>query len=201
MLSEKQKEYFTSLRVEIIDLDISTSFFIRKINRFAYLWRETSRAFILEELTALRYLENGIIMHLTNLDDDKKNSNYSFRAAAIEFNNTNSTNRKAIELLHETLKTFRKNIKELKEGHRNKRIAHLNYSAELGIDEFLNFDKILLPHIVEANRIADMLWGEKINVVFNLGSWEGKLDFKTDISNLKMDVTANKNFISNKLDG
>ena len=72
MLSEEQKQEFTSLRVEIIDLDICASFFVRKANRFAYLWRETSRAFVLEELTALRYLENGIILHLTNLDDDKK---------------------------------------------------------------------------------------------------------------------------------
>lgn len=201
MLSEQQKIEFTSLRVEIIDLDMCASFFIRKANRFAHLWHSTSRAFIIEELTALRYLENGIILHLTNLDDDKTSSDYSFRAAAKEFNKTNSRNKKAIDALNETLKDYRKLINELKVNHRNERIAHLNHDKELSIDQFLNFAKMLLPPIVEANRIADMLWGEKINVVYNLGSWEGKLDFKTNIANLKMDINATNNFTSNKLEG
>jgi hypothetical protein len=198
MLTEEQKKQFTSLRVEIIDLDICASFFIRKANRFAHLWHATSRAFILEELTALRYLENGIILHLTNLDDDNHNSDFSFRSAATEFNKS-SKNPKTIKALHETLKSYRKEINELKVKHRNNRIAHLNYDEELGFDQFLNFEKMLLPVILEANRIADMLWGENINAIFDLGSWEGKLDFKTNLSGLKMDGNATKNFTSNKL--
>jgi hypothetical protein len=70
MFSDEQKQHFASLRVEILDLDFFVNFFILKYNRFTYLWQETSRAFILEEMIALRYMETGIILHLTNLDDD-----------------------------------------------------------------------------------------------------------------------------------
>jgi hypothetical protein len=198
MLSDQQKKDSASMRVEILDLDVCANFFIRKINRFADLWQNTSRAFILEELTALRYLENGIILHLTNLDDE--DSNYSFRAVQTAYNKS-SKDSKAINDLKETLKTFRKNLNLLKVKHRNSRIAHLNYDKDLQIDQFLNFGTVLLPVILEANAVADQLWGEKINVTFNLGSWEGILDFKSNIDQLKMDVNAIKGFTSNKLMG
>jgi hypothetical protein len=196
MLSEEQKNQFASLRVEILDLDVCVNFFIRKYNRFAYLWRETSRAFILEEMIALRYLENGIILHLTNLDDDS--SDYSFRKAYAVYARSN-VNSKGAQELKETLKTFRKNLNELKIEHRNKRIAHLNYDEDLNFDEFLDFEKHLLPLIMEANEIADNLWGEKIVVRFNLGSWEGILDFKVKLQELKINTKSLNGFTSNCL--
>ena len=104
-----------------------------------------------------------------------------------------------MDRLNEEVKAYRKLVNDLKNEHRNKRIAHLNSDEELGLDQFLNFNKVLLPIVLEANRIADMLWGKKISVVFNLGSWEGKLDFKTNIADLKQDVKAIDGFYSNKL--
>ena len=75
----------------------------------------------------------------------------------------------------------------------------MNSGEELGMDQFLSFKNVLLPIILEANRIADMLWGEKINVIFDLGSWEGKLDFKSNIADLKLDINSIGGFYSNKL--
>ncbi|WDF57199.1 hypothetical protein [Mucilaginibacter sp. KACC 22063] len=196
MLSEEQKQHFASLRVEILDLDVCVNFFIRKYNRFAYLWQETSRAFILEEMIALRYLENGIILHLTNLDDDS--SKYSFREAYAVYARSNISPTAAREL-KETLKTFRKNLNELKSEHRNKRIGHLNYDEDLNFDEFLDFENHLLPLILEANEIADKLWGEKIVVRFRLGSMEGTLDFKEKIQELKRNTKLLSGFYSNRL--
>src|ERR1700733_1480221 len=112
MLSANQKEEFASLRVEIMDLNVLVYFFLKKINRYCHLWRTTTREYILEELIALRYMENGIILHLTNLDDDSDNSQYSFRTVAKSFNKV-SKDPKSIHDLKETLKIYRKNINNL----------------------------------------------------------------------------------------
>jgi len=61
MLTDDQKEKYSSLKVEVIDMNILTHFFIRKINRIGYLFQKTTRHHILEEFTALRYMENGLI--------------------------------------------------------------------------------------------------------------------------------------------
>lgn len=196
MLNSEQKKHFISLRVELIDLNICTNFFVRKINRYAYIWKETSRAFVLEELTALRYLENGIILHLTNLDDD--NSEFSFRTAATEYNKT-SKDPKKIKQLKESLKLYRKHLQDLKGRHRNRRIAHMNSNDDLQYDQFLNFSSELLPLILEANEIADRLWGEKIGMHFTLGSWEGVLDFKKHLPELKVNGKSIQSFTSNKM--
>jgi hypothetical protein len=76
MLTDEQKNKFSSLRVEIIDINILAHFFVKKFNRFGYLFQESTRHHIIEEFVSLRYMENGLILHLTNLDDD--NSSFSF---------------------------------------------------------------------------------------------------------------------------
>ncbi|ETZ19136.1 hypothetical protein [Pedobacter sp. V48] len=186
MLSAEQKEKFASMRVEILDLNILAYFYVRKLNRLAHLIKATSREYLLEEFIALRYMENGIILHLTNLDDD--DGNFSFRKTGAEFKKS-SKDQKAQTAIHETLKRYRKNINDIKNIHRNRRIAHLNYSTDLRFDEFQDFEKALLPLINEANGIADGFWGEKIEVRFKLGSLEGHLDFRKDPADLKVDVS------------
>lgn len=191
MFNKALKEEFASMRVEILDLNVAAYFFIRKINRWAFLWKTTSREHILEELTALRYLENGLILHLTNLDDDR--SNYSFRSAFKELNKTLKDDR-IIAKTKSKLKGFRGNLNNLKIEHRNKRIAHLNYDEDLTFDEFLDFENALLPLILEANEIGNLLWGEPIKVTFGLGSLEGILDFHKDTENLKIDPYKEQGF-------
>lgn len=150
MLNKEQKDQFSSLRVELIDLNILACFYIRKLNRLGYLFQKTTRHYVLEEFTSLRYMENGLILHLTNLDDDS--STFSFRKI-LKATNKTIIDQGAIKELKSDFDSFRRNVNYLKVQHRNNRIAHLNYSKDLNIDEFLNFDKLIKPLIDEANRI------------------------------------------------
>lgn len=192
MLTPHQKKDFSSLRVELIDLTILACFYIRKLNRLGFLFQKTSRHYILEEFIALRYMENGLILHLTNLDDDS--STFSFRRILKATNGT-ITDQKVIKRLKSDFESFRKNVNNLKVQHRNNRIAHLNYTKDLNIDEFLNFDLLIKPLIVQANEIGDKLWGEKIEYKFKLGTYEGILNFRETFEELKTDLNGQKEFV------
>ena len=191
MLTDRQKTDFASMRVEILDLNVVAYFFIKKINRLAFLFQKTTREYVLEEFIALRYMENGIILHLTNLDDDS--SKYSFQKVAKDINKT-IKDPKLLKTFNQYIKDYRQNINTLKVKHRNSRIAHLNYDDDLNFDQFLNFATQLRPLILEANKLADLIWGEKINAHFKLGSLEGILDFRKDTENFTIDVTKVKSF-------
>lgn len=193
MIDEKLKSELTGLRFEIIDLNTLSYFYVRKLNRSGYLFKETGREFILEEFIALRYLENGLILHLTNLDDD--GSNYSFRSARKLINATNiAKNQKTLNTLNNKITSYRKNINRLKTEHRNKRIAHINSIELPGLDEFLNFESYLKPLVLQANEIGDFIWGKEINVKFKLGSHEGILDFRKLNKELVVDLEKTKGF-------
>lgn len=191
MLTKEQKKEFSSLKVELIDLNILACLYIRKLNRIGYLFQNSTRHFMLEELTALRYMENGIILHLTNLDDDV--STYSFRQI-LKATNKTYKDQTGIKELKKKFDTYRKNINVLKVKHRNARIAHLNYLEDLNIDVFLNFDSYLKPLIAEANEIGDFIFGEEIVYKFKLGTYEGILNFREIFENLKFDRNGQKEF-------
>jgi hypothetical protein len=192
MLSNEQKEDFSSLRVEIIDLNMLACFYVRKINRLGYLFQKSTRHFMLEEFTALRYMENGIILHLTNLDDD--NSSFSFRQI-LKATNKTIKDQKQIRALKKKLDSYRQKVNNLKTKHRNKRIAHLNYLTDLNFDEFLNFDNYIKPLISEALELADFIWGERIEYRFKLGTLDGTLNFREIFEGLRYDITSQKEFI------
>ena len=192
MLSLVQKEKFLSLKVEIINLNILTYVYVKKRNRLGYLFRNSTRYFIFEEFTALRYMENGIILQLTNLDDD--NSSFSFRKVQKEINKT-IKEKKILTQFQRKLEVYRIKINKLKVKYRNNRIAHLNYDTDLNIDEFLNFDTHLRPLITLVNEIGDFIWGEKINYEFKLGSIEGVLDFRKLCEELKIDFNEQNGII------
>ena len=192
MLTEEQKNKFASLRVEIIDLNILSCFYVRKINRVGYFFQHSTRHYMLEEFTALRYMENGIILHLTNLDDDS--SIFSFRKIQKEINRS-LQNQHKIQEFKKKLDSYRKKVNTIKVKHRNNRIAHLNSLTDLNFDEFLNFDTYLKPLIVQANEIGDFIWGKKIICKFKLGSLEGVLDFREIFDKLKFDINAQKEFV------
>lgn len=191
MLNDEQKENFSSLRVELIDLNVLAYFYIRKFNRFNYLLKNTTRHFMLEELIALRYMENGLILHLTNLDDDS--SNYSFRKIIKEVNRTIKSQGE-IKILKTKLDRFRKDINFIKVKYRNSRIAHLNYLTDLKIDEFLDFEKEIKFLIVNANEIGDLIWGVKIEYKIKLGSQEGIMNFRDLFEQTKFDRDCIKGF-------
>lgn len=191
MLNQEQKKKFAALRVEIIDLNILACFYVRKINRLGYLFQNSTRHYVLEELTALRYMENGLILHLTNLDDDS--SDYSFRRIPKAVDGTLKSPKQTKQLKNK-LDEYRKLINSLKVQHRNERIAHLNHIDDLAIDQFLNFNQYLKPIISEALQIGDLIWGRKIEYKFKLGSMEGILDYRKIFDALKFDIHAQREF-------
>lgn len=190
MLTDEQKNKFSSLKVEIIDINILAHCFVRKFNRFGYLFQNSTRHHIFEEFVSLRYMENGLILHLTNLDDDS--SKFSFRKVEKEIKKSRQ-DQKQLTKFNKLLDTYRQDINKLKTAHRIRRIAHLNYDEELRLDQFLNFEKELYPLIKSANLIGDFVWGTKINCSFNLSSYE-KLDFRNLNENLKVNVSEEKGF-------
>ncbi|MES2517257.1 MAG: hypothetical protein V4585_04060 [Bacteroidota bacterium] len=192
MLTIQQKDSFSSLKVELIDLNILTYCYVKKHNRIGYLFKKTTRDYIFEEFNALRYMENGIILHLTNLDDDK--SEFSFRAIQKEINKS-TKDQKKLNNLKIKLDNYRRSLNKLKNQHRNNRIAHMSYIKDLNLDEFLNFDSYLKPLIFQANQIGDFLWGEKIIYKIRLGSQEGDLDFRKIFESLKFDINGQKDFV------
>ncbi|MEL1244307.1 hypothetical protein AAEO56_08560 [Flavobacterium sp. DGU11] len=175
MLSSEQKSKFMSLCVEIIDLNILAYFYTEKLNNLANLFQKSTRQKVMEEFIALRYMENGIILHLTNLDDDS--SDFSFKAVLKEINK-GTLNVKEKKMITNRVGIYRKKINNLKTKHRNIRIAHLNYLEDLRIDEFLEYDNYIKLLIIYANEIGDLLWGEKIEMKFRLGSLEGIINFR-----------------------
>jgi len=191
MLDKELKEELKGIRYEIIDLNQTVYFFIRKLNRLGHLFRTTTREYVMEEFQALRYLENGIILHLTKLDDDS--SNHSFRKAKKALNKKN-TNQDVLKIFSTKLDSYRKNLSYLKNKHRNTRIAHINSLEHPNIDEFLYYPTEIKPLVDNANEIADILWGEQVKVRYRLGSIEGVLDFRTKIDSLEFDVNKTEGF-------
>jgi len=136
-------------------------------------------------------MENGLILHLTNLDDD--GSPFSFKSVAKVINKS-LKDQNQLRKFNGLLKTYRQDINKLKTDHRNHRIAHFKYDEDLSLDQFLPFDKELYPLIKSANLIGDFVWGTKINYSFNLGSHEKILDFRNLTENLKVNVNEEKDF-------
>lgn len=193
MINAELKSELTGMRLEIIALNQSCYFFVRKMNRIGFVFQNTSREFMLEEFMALRYLENGIILHLTNLDDDSQDS--SFHGARKMINKKGGIqDQKQLKTLNKKIASYRANVNYLKTKHRNKRIAHSDFTEFPRFDEFLNFDDFVKPLIQEANEIGDFIWGEPINVRFKLGKYEGALDFRESFKMLKVDIMQNQGF-------
>ncbi len=158
MLTDEQKNKFFSLKVEIIDINILAHSFVRKLNRFGYLFQKSTRHHIFEEFVSLRYMENGLILHLTNLDDES--SKFSFRKVEKEIKKSRQ-DQKQLTKFNKLLDTYRQDINKLKTAHRIRRIAHLNYDEDLPLDKFINFEKDLYPLIKSANLIGDFVWVRK----------------------------------------
>lgn len=191
MYTEELKEEFSGIRIELVDLNTSTYFYVTKANRFQYLFQKTTRKFIIEEFTSLRYLENGIILHLTKLDDEK--AEYSFQAILKKLNKL-PVDQKKLKLITKKIKQYRQKINFLKNEHRNLRIAHLNTLDYPEIDDFLHFEKKLKPLILEANEIGDFLFNKKLGYKFKLGSIEGYLDYRQPLEEMEIDFKSTDGF-------
>lgn len=179
MLNDELKEKYAPLRNEIVDMNISMYFLTDKAKHLKAAL-QTDRELMLLVLTSFRYFENGLIMHLTNLDDEKS-SEKCFHDARKDLERI-KCDAKKLKKVKKDIKAFRKAINPLKTEHRNIRIAHLNLESRediLELDEFMLVDE-LKSLVDKANEIGDALWGKKIQVLFKMGgiSTEGHLDFR-----------------------
>src|SRR5436190_1907737 len=99
-MDEKTKEAFAPVKSEMYQLLLCVFCYDQKLRNLGDRLKKESRAFLLEEVTALRHLSNGIILHLCNLDDDSSNwSLRSLRKEVARLAGTQNTIIRANELL------------------------------------------------------------------------------------------------------
>ncbi|MBB6328401.1 hypothetical protein FHS59_004044 [Algoriphagus iocasae] len=179
MLTSDLKEKYHPLKIEVIDSNVSMHFLKTKMQYFEDSLK-ISRDHMLFVIISWRYIENGLIMHLTNLDDER--SSQSFHSARKDLERINSDPTK-LKKLKTKIKVFRQEIRFLKNDHRNIRIAHINHRKIEDIPEMYDFIELskLNSLVKMANEIGDMLWGQEIKALFKMGSiyTEGYLDFRT----------------------
>jgi len=179
MLPEELRKSFKPLRNELNEMNMSWYFLTQKSKLINDSFRE-GRELMLFSFVALGYLENGLVLHLTSLDDEK-NSDFSFHSARKELEKINCD---AVKLkdLKKSIADFRKEANFLKTKHRNIRIAHINHKSLVDIkelDDFMEID-VLQNLVSKANDIGDLLFGEEIRPLFKMGGItnEGHLDFR-----------------------
>jgi hypothetical protein len=177
-MDEIDKATFDPVKSEMYQLLLCAFCYNQKLRNLGERLQKESRSFLLEEMTALRHLSNGIILHLCNLDDDGSNwSLRSLRRAVAKQPGTQDTVARSNELL----KRYRSALNKLKTTHRNEFIAHRNtdeYPNQFELPDYRTDFKYLLQIALSA---LECLWGAKIDFGFHLGSRDPTIDFKTEL--------------------
>jgi len=174
-MNEALKSQFQPVKDEVYQLLLTACCYRTKLTMFEERLQRETREFILEEVTALRHMANGIIMHLCALDDD--DSKWSLRslrkalAGCSEFCDR-------MDRCNRDLKAYRSALGGLKNGHRNAYIAHRNSDGYPDLFEFHDFQKDVTPLISSAVSLFQTLWGDICYFGFKLGSQEGTIDLK-----------------------
>jgi hypothetical protein len=69
-MDEELKAQFSPVKSEMYQLLLSAYCYERKFKNLENRLKTESREFLLEEVTSLRHLSNGLILHICNLDDE-----------------------------------------------------------------------------------------------------------------------------------
>lgn len=129
-----------------------------------------SREHMCIEFILLDSAVRDIVMRLTALDDDSKN-NRSFPTLLSALNRENLLEEERSKALKEQVKQYRKAVNNLKTGHRNHYMSHVNTDASVVprvIDLPVNFDAVASLAV----NITDDLAGEKLHYYFKMGNHE-----------------------------
>jgi hypothetical protein len=155
MLTDDLKKKYHPLKIEIIDSNVSMHFLKTKMEYYEDSLK-VSRDHMLFVTISWRYIENGLIMHLTNLDDE--GSLQSFHSARKDLEKINC-DPSVLKNLKIKIKAFRQSINFLKTEHRNIRLAHINHRKLDDIPEMYEFIDLdnLIPLVKLANEIGDLL--------------------------------------------
>lgn len=148
--------------------------YVRKIDNLGNRIQNESREFLLEEVTALRHLSNGIILHLCNLDDNS--SKWSMRSLRKELEKmpTFKNSRKASDLLSD----YRNALQKFKTKHRNLFIAHRNGEHYPDPFSFPDYRTEFKELIAAALSALECLWGSELKFGFHLGSRDATINFR-----------------------
>jgi hypothetical protein len=177
-MTQTEKEMFEPVKSEMYQLLLCAFCYDSKINNLGERLQKASRAFLLEEMTALRHLSNGVILHLCNLDDD--GSNWSLRSLRKALAKLPET-QEAVARSNDLLKRYRAELNRLKTKHRNEFIAHRNaeeYPNQFELPDYRTDFKDVIQLALSA---LQCLWGAEISFGFHLGSRDPTIDFKTEL--------------------
>lgn len=134
-----------------------------------YLHDKIGRTTYVDLLILLKAAENDIIIRLAKLDDNTKNT-VSFQKL---LHILPSTNENKTELKDSVMK-FSTCFNDLKQQRRNQELAHLNKDS---VDNELNINIDLRPHIINLLKIMDVLFDEDLKYPWSDGAYE-KYDLK-----------------------
>jgi hypothetical protein len=177
-MSKNHQKKFLPLKDEIYQLLLCTYCYIHKLENLDERIKKNSRYFLLEEMTALRLMSNGIILKICSLDESGSGK-WTLQTLKKEVF-SGSTEESKKKKINKMLKKFRQDINHLKTKHRNKYIAHR------AIDEYpdmlsLDYRDLLIPIVKDVVDIFELLWDDKVSFGFRLGSLEGTIDFKNHL--------------------
>lgn len=177
-MNEIRKDTIALVKSEMYQLLLCAFSYDQKLRNLGDRLQKESRLFLLEELTALRHLSNGIILHLCNLDDDgSSGSLYGVRKAVARSPGTQEIVVKGNKLL----KKYRSELNKLTTKHRNRYIAHRNVEEYPNQFELLDYQVDFKQLIQLAVSALECLSGAKIGFGFHLGSRDRSIDFKTEL--------------------
>ncbi|GAA4823131.1 hypothetical protein GCM10011365_25580 [Marinicella pacifica] len=176
-MNEQIQKSHESVRNEVYQLLVSAYCYNRKFGSLAERIKKESRAFLLEEVTALRHLSNGIVLHLCNLDDDDGWSLRTLRKAVAKEPFDDSAKR----AIKKYLKKLRSNLNNLKTKHRNQFIAHRLADEYPDPFELLDFRTEFKALVQQAVSVFEKLWGKPVDFGFYPGSQDRFINFKEEL--------------------
>jgi hypothetical protein len=177
-MGDSCRESFATVKDEVYQLLLSAFCYIQKYGRLGERLKTESRAFLLEEIVALRLISNGIVLHLCALDDDDGTwSLRSFRRERLK----KTKNASQVRALNDMMNKYRLHLNALKTKHRNAYIAHRNEIEYPAPMDLLDYDTGLRSQIAEAVKVFEALWGDSVYFGFKLGSQEGTIDLKAEL--------------------
>jgi len=178
-MEEKLKSQFAPVKSEMYQLLLSAYCYERKFDHLEGRLKTESREFLLEEVTSLRHLSNGMILHICNLDDDDSSVG-SIRAMTKSMGKMKEYNERT-NVCKETLKSYRTQINNFKTKYRNQFIAHRNgedYPDPFDLPDYRNEFKEIIQTALSA---LQCMWGTTLKFGFRLGSRDATIDFKEEL--------------------
>lgn len=177
-MNDELKCHFSPVQDEMYQLLLCAFCYNEKLENLADRLLSSSRRFLLEEMTALRHLSNGIILYMCNLDDDC--SDWSLRAITKQLGKLSET-AQAAKRGGDLLKKYRANLNTFKTKHRNEFIAHRNGTEYPNPFQLPDYRGEFRELIQLALATLECLWGGSMDFGFKLGSQDLAIVFKTEL--------------------